>query len=349
MNPYHVQKIHEKEFLKKKNVVSIGVGNKYKNGKNTGRQCIVIGVRKKENLSFLNKSDIIPSTVNNVETDVFEIGEIKAQIDEDIDPTKKIRPLRPGCSIGHKNITAGTFGCVVYKDGSSYLLSNNHVLANENSAEIGDPILQPGVYDGGTVEVGKLNNYVILHFEGEEPIPEPPESPPVAPPSPDQGSDCRVARFFAKILNMASQGLKRGTVLVPVSIKTQAQENEVDAAIAQPFVNVGVTENILGIGQVNGIEEAWVGLDVQKYGRTTRYTQGKVLQTNATVNVTYGHGRVATFVNQIITTAMSQSGDSGSLVLSMSNKAVGLLFAGSNIVTICNPIQTVLNKLGVSL
>jgi hypothetical protein len=59
------------------------------------------------------------------------------------------RPARIGISTGHPNITAGTIGCRVTKNGNVYALSNNHVYADENRASIGDNVLQPGPYDGG--------------------------------------------------------------------------------------------------------------------------------------------------------------------------------------------------------
>ena len=70
---------------------------------------------------------------------------------------------------------------------------------------------------------------------------------------------------------------------------------------------------------------------------------------NATVNVGYGGGKVAKFVNQIITTDMSAGGDSGSLVLDWQNRPVGLLFAGGGSDTFANPIRPVLDLLGVSI
>ncbi|MEZ5097178.1 MAG: hypothetical protein R2731_14400 [Nocardioides sp.] len=59
------------------------------------------------------------------------------------------------------------------------------------------------------------------------------------------------------------------------------------------------------------------------------------------MNVNYGGGRVARFCNQIITTDMSAGGDSGSLVMDWENRPVGLLFAGSAVATILNPIALV--------
>lgn len=88
---------------------------------------------------------------------------------------KLCRPLRIGCSIGHFKITAGTLGCFVKsrKDGSIQILSNNHVLANENDAATGDAILQPGAFDGGTRTkhtIGALGRFVKLKPNGSNTV-----------------------------------------------------------------------------------------------------------------------------------------------------------------------------------
>jgi hypothetical protein len=62
-----------------------------------------------------------------------------------------VRPITLGASIGHQLVTAGTLGAFVKADGQSYVLSNNHVLANENNANQGDVILQRASADGGHV------------------------------------------------------------------------------------------------------------------------------------------------------------------------------------------------------
>ena len=77
------------------------------------------------------------------------------------------RPLRIGLSIGHYKVTAGTLGAFVTLrvDGQVRILSNNHVLANENRARVGDAIVQPGIYDGGKRPkdvVGTLAEFVRL-------------------------------------------------------------------------------------------------------------------------------------------------------------------------------------------
>jgi hypothetical protein len=59
------------------------------------------------------------------------------------------RPLQIGASVGHVRITAGTIGAFVKRRNATYILSNNHVLANEDHARAGDWILQRAAYDGG--------------------------------------------------------------------------------------------------------------------------------------------------------------------------------------------------------
>jgi hypothetical protein len=66
------------------------------------------------------------------------------------DRTARYRPAPIGVSTGHPDITAGTIGARVRDAGGNlYALSNNHVYANVNAANIGDNVLQPGTYDGG--------------------------------------------------------------------------------------------------------------------------------------------------------------------------------------------------------
>jgi len=80
---------------------------------------------------------------------------------------KADRPLLIGSSIGHFRITAGTLGCYVRPKvgGGLMVLSNNHVLADENRGKKGDVVIQPGDYDGGRNpqdRVGTLASFVRL-------------------------------------------------------------------------------------------------------------------------------------------------------------------------------------------
>ncbi|WP_245993052.1 hypothetical protein [Xylanimonas allomyrinae] len=68
--------------------------------------------------------------------------------------TGRVRPLRPGVSVGHVAVTAGTVGAFVAdapdaSPDARYVLSNWHVLAGSAQAGAGDVVVQPGPADGG--------------------------------------------------------------------------------------------------------------------------------------------------------------------------------------------------------
>ena len=79
--------------------------------------------------------------------------------------TGRVRPLRPGISIAHAEVSAGTLGAFVELGGDVHALSNYHVLVGSPSAVVGDPVLQPGPADGGRDpedRVGTLAKFVPL-------------------------------------------------------------------------------------------------------------------------------------------------------------------------------------------
>jgi len=83
------------------------------------------------------------------EVDVRHVGRIVAR---EAPPLRtRRRPLVIGASLGHFRVTAGTLGAVVSVSGDDRLrlLSNNHVLADEDAGVTGDAIIQPGAADGG--------------------------------------------------------------------------------------------------------------------------------------------------------------------------------------------------------
>jgi len=107
----------------------------------------------------------LPVSIENVPVVPIVTGMFKAYAD----PTARFaRPVPIGVSTGHPDITAGTIGCRV-KDsqGNVYALSNNHVYANSNNATLGDNVLQPGPYDGGTDPadaIGTLYDFEPISF-----------------------------------------------------------------------------------------------------------------------------------------------------------------------------------------
>lgn len=94
-----------------------------------------------------------------------------------------------------------------------------------------------------------------------------------------------------------------------------------------------------------------VGDVLKKSGRTTGVTEGEVQQVQATVDVNYGGDLgTVTLEDQILTGDMSDGGDSGSAAL-IKGEGVpgGLLFAGSDTVTVLSEAVNVEAQSGMSI
>ncbi|MEJ5868057.1 hypothetical protein WDV85_09940 [Pseudokineococcus sp. 5B2Z-1] len=155
----------------------------------------------------------------------------------------------------------------------------------------------------------------------------------------------------------AADAVGRLSVAVPLQL---ASPNVVDAALAALDDDVEV-DPTYPVGAVTTTVAADDGLVVEKVGRTTGLTRGAVTAIELDgVAVSYPSG-VVTFDDQVEVTgadgAFSAGGDSGSLVYDpVTRAAVGLLFAGSERggpggagLTFCNPVDAVLEALGVQL
>jgi hypothetical protein len=322
--------LHQSTLLTKPNVVGVGVGFKETRGEKTDEICVKVLVNCKLSPDALLSEELVPKELDHIRTDVIQVGELRAlQL-----PTSRWRPAPGGVSIGHYRITAGTLGCVVHdKDtGERLILSNNHVLANSNDANIGDAILQPGPTDGGKVStdtIATLLRFIPIQYT---------TSP----------GTCSTAELYVMLGNMLAIALGSSHRVEMTSISPQAI-NKVDAALARPNDDDNVLGQIRNIGAISGVVEAELGMPLRKSGRTTDFTRDQVQVLDTTVNVSYGAGRTATFEEQIVAGPMSQGGDSGSLVVHGDTPdAVGLLFAGSEQTTIFSPIQTVLDLLNVT-
>ena len=268
-----------------------------------------VGVRDGEPVVLVYTRDAgvggIPERLEGIATRTVASGMVVAWTDE----TGTFRPAPLGVSIGHPDITAGTLGFkVVDGAGNSFILSNNHVMANSNQAIVGDHILQPGPVDGGTDpadRIGDLAAFVPIDFSGAD--------------------------------------------------------NVVDAAIASVLSTDVLSATPLdeGYGQPSSTTvPAFVGMAVQKYGRTTGHTRGIVDAINGTFDICYEPLgpfclTAARFVNQIVITpgTFSAGGDSGSGIVTddANRNPVALLFAGSTSFTIANPIDRVLAAFDVTV
>ena len=104
------------------------------------------------------------------EVDVRVIGAVRAlPPPTPAEMQQRTRRLRPGLSVAHPTVAAGTLGGFVRVGGRLAILSNNHVLAAGDAAAVGDPVLQPGPADGGDPaadQVAMLTAFARFSAEG---------------------------------------------------------------------------------------------------------------------------------------------------------------------------------------
>jgi len=307
---------------------------------------IIFGVEKKLSPKELKKKkmEMLPRSIDCKPTDVVQVGRIYANPpirSQTKEPQHgRWRPLKAGISVGHIDITCGTLGAVVvgiksatkrslssgsiiskiwnwlmrlfFSDdtpdpptpedppeidtGDRFILSNLHVLNNENKGKKGDTVIQPGDYDGGVSPddaVATVHEAVLLKPNGVNYV------------------DCCLAKINKDIDSKLGQ--------------------YGDLPIKSPLLNPKV------------------GLKVNKVGRTTFYTEGKITGINAASRIWYDCGSIL-FESQIVIESdnpypFSDGGDSGSLIMDMDGRPVALLFAGSDVITLANPIGLVMEML----
>lgn len=300
---------HHDELLSMPNVQGIGCGMKWYNGQPSNDQAILVFVDKKRSVQDIvtkhSAAGVVPKVIDGTKTDVLSVGIINKHAF-----ITKIRPIQPGYSTGHREVTAGTISGFFYdSDGDVVVLSNNHIFANENAASIGDLIYQPGPIDS----TGNLQ-YVGWPSVNTQNLP-----------------------YFAT--------LKKFNTISPSDM------NYHDSAIAKvhpSFLSaklINTTYPLIG-QSLTGFGTPMINMQVQKDGRTTGRTAGRVIALHATFTVGYDFG-TAQFADCVVLSNMSAGGDSGSLILDGDMRAVALLFAGSQTVTIANPINYVVDYYGL--
>ena len=227
----------------------------------------------------------------------------------------RLRPAPGGISCGHFAITAGTLGCLV-RGRSAPRINRLMVLSN---------------------------NHVLANTNAG------PLGASILQPGPFDGGHNPADRIAI---------LER---FVPINFAA-GSANIVDCATGWAWPNLVrkelmyISGGVIRFFRVGAVPVAAVpGMQVGKSGRTTQLTRGGVTAVGVTVNVNYGGGRVARFVNQIAVRTpggnFSAGGDSGSLIWTWDARRapVALLFAGGGGTTFANPIARVLAALDVQL
>jgi len=321
-------------------VLHVSVGLKESNEKIVGEQlCIRVYVKEKRAHNEIPITELIPTEINGIPTDVNTVGEFEFQIDN-----TRYRPIKGGIQVTNRiidvndagtntQISRGTLGCIAIDntDNAPVMLSNWHVLC-ANTGKNGDKVFQPA----------------------------PTSLPPVS--------------LLDLPLPPADDTDKIGIV------RRNKVNDKVDAAIASVDVSscchccgIHYTNEINGLSvagrpprnTIVGDERAVSGMTVFKVGQSTLRTEGVVVDDNHPSFSITREGSTYSFTGQIAirnvdnSLPFSNHGDSGSVVINLENKIVGLIFAaGRNVpvhgvqqpfVSIANHIGDVLTALNIRI
>lgn len=290
------------------NVQGMAYGRREAHGERTDEPALVVYVARKTPARFLPPSRLIPRRWylggDCLEIDVVETGHFYP-----FAFTARERPVPCGISIGNANeMSAGTLGCYVIDntDGSTCLLSNNHVIARVNAAALGEDIIQQGAFDGGSSpadDIATLKRFIMMNATGN-----------------------LVDAGIAEINNINDIVDQMKDNLMPIATVdhpavgllfagscNRTLMNPIDTVLN--LLNISFTSAAAGGAQPTVPAE--IGMNVEKVGRTTEYTTSTITEIDVTASVDYDPGPgtlLFTFDNQIATMWMSDPGDSGSLV-----------------------------------
>src|SRR5713226_1587357 len=211
----------------------------------------------------------------------------------------------------------GTLGSLVTRGGTQFILSNTHILARSDIAQLGDPIIQPALIDTATCTP----------------------------------SGARTVANLSTFYNLETGALPKIDAAIAQVVSGNVDTNGNIFYLGATADANGVP--VPGAPHAGSGAAATLAMPVAKSGRSTGLTCSTVLAVAVNVNaVQYqkGCGTGTTFsvnyTNQVDIAggSFSAEGDSGSLIVSQgSADPVALLFAGSDTDTVGNPVGTVLN------
>jgi len=331
------------EGVKKKKDMTV----RDKDGKPVG--AIVFGVEKKLSKKDLKKGNIpmLPKAIGGITTDVIEVGRIYANPPirtQTREPQQqRWRPLKAGISVGHIDITAGTIGAVVVgiKTATKRSLSNDNILL-------------------------RIWNWLMRLFFSDD-TPDPPTPDPEDPPEIETGDRFLLSNLH--ILNNENRGKKGDTVIQPgdydggispddaVATVHEAVYidpsgvNYVDCCLAK--INKGIESKTGQYGDLP-IKSPLLDAKVGPKGTARLVGQHSTQRARSQVSMQHqGYGTTADkcyLKRQIVIESsnpyqFSDGGDSGSLIMDMDGRPVALLFAGSDVITLANPIGLVMDSL----
>lgn len=329
-------------------VVSVGYGLKQVAGEFGSQGAIIVFVREKRPAESLAPAQRIPATFEGYATDVRVVPARRVLACEN---TAKYKTIQGGIQICNEGITTvnadgsktidlsrGTVACIVRRRNdpsrdNTYILSNAHVMYAKGHAG-GSNIFHPEPPEG-------TNLGTIQHGGAERDISWTPTPDGTVPPI-DVYIDCAIARVnidcFWCDSRCTEDKIEHAESIIDI-VQVTPPDTGMDAA-------VHVANRLTDIRNVVGdLPFAIAHTPVFKVGRTTGKTEGfvtsvnttwnKVDPANPTVILATGHNVIEIAFDVAKKNAcqtvdfFAGEGDSGSLVIDVDQKVVGLLFGGA--------------------
>ncbi len=252
-------------LLEYSNVVGVGISLKMKEMEVRRIPCIVVFVQRKIPSDRLAFRERVPDEIKGIPTDVVEVGTPVLHFFGG-----RVRPVRPGYSISHEKVSAGTLGCLVRdrETGDVLILSNNHVIANANNATYGDPIVQPGTSDGGRPPgdtIARLERFVRVVAginSADAAVAKPVRPDIVVPDIPGIGRPRGIRRVAPDLIGAVVQKVGRTTQ------HTIGHVIAIDATISIDYPNVGralFVKTIVTTGMSKPGDSGSLLLDINRY------------------------------------------------------------------------------------
>lgn len=310
-------------------VVHVSVGLKQQGATLTDTLCIRVYVQEKKQQAAIPATEVIPPEINGIPTDVNVVGRFDFSIDN-----TRYRPIKGGIQVTNRivdvnaagngtQMSRGTLGCVAIDktDDAPVLLSNWHVLY-ANSGHDGELVFQPAPTS--------LPRLTLLQL----------------PFRPTDDTD--------KI------GVLRRS---KISDKVDGAIAAIDVSSWCNCCGIRYSNEIHGLSKngqpprntIVGDEKAVSGMKVFKVGQSTGRSEGVVVDDDYPSFSIEKGGNTYSFTGQIaiqhVTAgeAFSDHGDSGSVIINLNNKIVGLLFAsGKNVPVngVDQPFVSLANHIG---
>lgn len=310
----YITRYKYKDFMCYPNVVAVGCGNKYINNIDTGQLCIQVYVKEKFPKGY-NTTGCVPHYYQGIPTDVIESGKIIAKNPKTLKKPNEVNSTR-GFTQRLRPVIMG------------YNIGPFDLMADINTTS--------GCIVTRTNSPEDVQFFILATNHGLTDVERLPIGTPIVQPAGGGPVRNRIAVLSEYI------PLKFTT-------PTSEPENLVDAALAKIEDKNLVRPKIAFMTIPKGINlNPSLGDSIKKSGGETGYTTGTIISESVSGLVDF-EDKEAYFVDVISTTKISETGDSGAIVLDKDNKAIGMLFGDSSSVGLINKIDTLQNLLNVKI